>query len=481
MSTQFFSKLSKNYIELLKEDEYYDITIEVGEDPNVKVFRAHMNILCYRSPYLKRTLASNKKNYDNRLVHIKLPRISSDIFQIILEYIYGGILSLNDQNILDIINILIAADLLRLQELVDYLQSYLIENNLKWTEQYFVFIQHISSQSNNLLELQEFCTYLMAKSPDKLLKSFDFTSLSEKSLISLIKRDDLQMKEIEVWEYVLKWGLAQNPTLISDPGTWSDNDFVIMKITLQRCLPLVRFFSLSSKEFSRKVRPYQKLLNNQLYEDLLNFHLDPEIVTTHNILRPRKAVQFNNAAQIIDSRIVNSSIVSTVSRWIDKIIIDDDNVNKLYLPYKFELLLRGSRDGFTPKRFHVLCDDKPNTVIFIKVNGTKEILGGYNPIIWKSHGSSLGDKVKDSFIFSFKNNNVKSAIISNVQNKDKAFHYSINHGPHFGSDIILYSTKGEFSDYDYIRCRKYYYERNIRDTEKQFSIEEYEIFQITKR
>jgi hypothetical protein len=25
------------------------------------------------------------------------------------------------------------------------------------------------------------------------------------------------MKEVEVWEHVLKWGLAQNPTLIPDP------------------------------------------------------------------------------------------------------------------------------------------------------------------------------------------------------------------------------------------------------------------------
>ena len=86
MSTQFFSKLSQNYIELLKDDEYYDITIEVGEDPNVKIFRAHMNILCYRSPYLRRTLASNKKNNDNNVLsHIKLSNISPEIFQIILE------------------------------------------------------------------------------------------------------------------------------------------------------------------------------------------------------------------------------------------------------------------------------------------------------------------------------------------------------------------------------------------------------------
>jgi len=84
MSTQFFSKLSENYIELLKDDEYYDITIEVGEDPNVKIFRAHMNILCYRSPYLRRTLAS-KKNNDGALAHIKLPNISPETFQIILR------------------------------------------------------------------------------------------------------------------------------------------------------------------------------------------------------------------------------------------------------------------------------------------------------------------------------------------------------------------------------------------------------------
>ena len=85
MSTKLFSKLSQDYIEFLKDDEYYDITIEVGEDPNVKIFRAHMNILCYRSPYLRRTLASNKKNNDNILSHIKLSNISPEIFQIIIE------------------------------------------------------------------------------------------------------------------------------------------------------------------------------------------------------------------------------------------------------------------------------------------------------------------------------------------------------------------------------------------------------------
>jgi len=50
------------------------------------------------------------------------------------------------------------------------------------------------------------------------------------------------MKEVEVWEHLLKWGLAQNPTLDSEPNTWSDNDFKTMENTLQHCLLLIKFF-----------------------------------------------------------------------------------------------------------------------------------------------------------------------------------------------------------------------------------------------
>jgi hypothetical protein len=94
------------------------------------------------------------------------------------------------------------------------------------------------------------------------------------SLVSLIKRDDLQMKEIEIWEHTLKWGLEKNPTLLSDPITWSDEDFKMMENTLQHCLPLVRFFSLSSEDFFQKVRPYKKLLKHELYKELLGSYLN---------------------------------------------------------------------------------------------------------------------------------------------------------------------------------------------------------------
>src|SRR5581483_6869803 len=145
--------------------------------------------------------------------------------------------------------------------------------------------------------------------------------------------DNLQMKEVEVWEHVLKWGLAKNSTLIQFPETWSDNDFKTMENTLQHCLPLIRFFSLSSKEFLEKVRPYKKLLKRQLYENLLNSYLDPDSEPTDNISPPRN-VKING---IIDSKIVDDlNIISTISRRIDKMVINNkfDHLRELYLPYK---------------------------------------------------------------------------------------------------------------------------------------------------
>ncbi|GES90297.1 hypothetical protein GLOIN_2v1779084 [Rhizophagus clarus] len=482
MSKQFFSGLSQNYIEILDDDEFYDITIEVGEDPNVKIFRAHKIILYYRSPFLRRTLSSDKKNDNGVLSHIKLSNISPEIFQIILKYIYGGLISLNEQEPSEILKILVAADKLHLQELIDYLQEYLIENQIEWIEQHFGLTYQAGFQSNSLLKLQNFCTDCMAKSPEKVFKSLDFNSISEKSLVSLIQRDDLQMKEIEVWENILKWGLGKHPTLLSDPITWSDDDFKMMENTLQHCLPLVRFFSLSSDEFVRKVRPYKKLLKHQLYEDLLNSYLDSNSEPNDNVLLPR----FRNIDGIDDSKIVNLNIFSLISRWIDKIDVKSKYVytRELYLPYEFKLLLRGSRDGFTPKTFHEMCDNKFCTVTFIKIKETEEIIGGYNPIEWKSNrDDGKWGKTKNSFVFSFKSKkNFRDPILSYVKHMDYAVYYRNDYGPTFGDDIELYvKDKIGLKEYDCCRCRYKYYEKKLKDTEDFFPIEDYEVFQILNR
>ena len=85
MVDELLSKLSQNLLETLQDEEYYDITIEVGNDPHVKIFRAHMVILDYRSPYLRKILSTNRKKNDGTLTYIKFPNILPEIFQIILR------------------------------------------------------------------------------------------------------------------------------------------------------------------------------------------------------------------------------------------------------------------------------------------------------------------------------------------------------------------------------------------------------------
>ncbi|EXX65214.1 hypothetical protein RirG_058850 [Rhizophagus irregularis DAOM 197198w] len=250
-----------------------------------------------------------------------------------------------------------------------------------------------------------------------------------------------------------------------------------MENTLQHCLSLIRFFSLSSKEFLQKIHPYKNLLKRKLYETLLNFHLDPDFDSTDNISLPRNP----KIDGIIDSKIVNNlDIISTISRCIADVNSKISHVRKFHLPYNFQLLLRGSRDGFTPKKFHELCNDISHTVTFIKVKGTDEIIGGYNPLIWRRSSGSW-DKTKDSFIFSFKNNDVKDAIISNIENIDYAIYCRYDHGSRFGDDIVMHASGGECAYYNDIRCKKVQYNKKIRDTEGNFSIDDYEVFQIVKR
>ncbi|CAB5211971.1 unnamed protein product [Rhizophagus irregularis] len=185
MPVQFFT----NYIELLKDDEYHDITIEVGNN--------------------------------NVLTRIKLPNVLPEIFQTILEYIYGD------------------------------------------------------------------------------------------SLVSLIKRDDLQMKEIEVWEQVVKWGLAQNPTLTLDPKTCVFN----INILRPRKIKIKEIKIDDSQIIDSKIDDSQ-IIDSKINDSQI---IDSKIVdskTDDSQIIDSKIVD----SQIIDSKIVDSNMSLIVLKWIDKVV-----------------------------------------------------------------------------------------------------------------------------------------------------------------
>src|ERR1041385_2212766 len=101
----------------------------------------------------------------------------------ILRYLYSGKLYLEQYDISTIVRILVTSDELNLQELVVYLQSYLIESKSNWTKQNYNLIFRTSFENDSFLKLQQYCTDLMSEEPDKTLKSLNFSSIPEKLLI----------------------------------------------------------------------------------------------------------------------------------------------------------------------------------------------------------------------------------------------------------------------------------------------------------
>jgi hypothetical protein len=85
VDNKFLPELSENLLEILDENQFYDIIIEVGNEPHIKEFQAHTLILNYRSPYFRKILSFDEKKTESSLTHIKLPSISPEIFQIILR------------------------------------------------------------------------------------------------------------------------------------------------------------------------------------------------------------------------------------------------------------------------------------------------------------------------------------------------------------------------------------------------------------
>ncbi|GET01605.1 carbohydrate-binding module family 13 protein [Rhizophagus clarus] len=381
----------------------------------------------------------------------------------ILRYIYGGRLSLEEYDTSDIIKILIAADELNLQELITHLQSFLIENKKNWMEQNFNLIFKTSFGNDSFLKLQNFCMELMSNKPEKIFNSVDFVSLSEKSLISLIQHDKIQMNVIQVWENVIKWGIAQNPGLPSDSSSYSKDDFDALKNTLHQFIPFIKFFNLKNKEFLSKVYPYKKIIPKGLRENLIQYFID----RPNN--EPGSKIMINEInSKSIDSRIITFQHAELISKWIDRLEITNDIKNL----YEFKLILRGSRDGFSVKKFHEICDYQSHTILVIKMKESDEILGGYNPIIWKSDYSY--GSTKDSFIFSFDDKeNVGKHILSRVNNEIYAITNNSNYGPIFGNYELCFC--GSSVLLQNLVC----YEKFIKKI-GLFFVEEYEILQIKK-
>ncbi|RHZ61234.1 hypothetical protein Glove_349g119 [Diversispora epigaea] len=486
MSLKFFDKLSQNLIELLDDKDDYNVIIEV--ENKEKSFMAHSNVLKYRSSYFRKELENIQPNKNNIKTIIK-SSISAQIFDVILKYIYGGIVNLKNVETRFIYDLMLIANELEFEELTTKLETLLIETKASWLKTHFSFIYHSIFINNNFKNLEKFCNDIIVKYPNLIFENSDFTSLPESALISILKRDDLQIEEIKIWDYIIKWGISQNPTLPKNLVEWNKENFLTLKTTLQQCLPYIRYFHIPSNDILDKIRPFKKILDKQLWEDLTQYLISPDRPVNSIILPARSVLILELPTRDKEpfSTIITNEHIAEISSWIDR---KSSTYSLSDIPYEFQLILRGSINGFAPQTFWDTCHGHSRTVVVMKVKGTDEIFGGYNPLAWNANlNVNTWVQTNDSFIFSLKNDNIENSILSRVKESETAFMNmgkvsQQSWGPAFGEDFGMHSYSSNFTLDNSCGCRNYgHYENPIKKTPNiyLFSIVDYEVFKVIKK
>jgi hypothetical protein len=377
----------------------------------------------------------------------------------------------------DVLKLFVVVDELKIQTLIHCIQEYLVKYIHKFLRQYPIEILETIYQHEIFTDLWDYCLEEICAEPDILFKSDNFINLKVPLLELLLKRDDLSLDEIDLWDNLIKWCFSQNPFIQQDVKKWNNEEIIIMEEALHRFIPLIRFYHISSEDFLLKVYPFRILLPEDLINNVLAFHMTPNRKLIADVQSLRKS------KYVYDSVIIDDEHLAIFSSWIEK--ENYSYYNKRNFPYNFKLLYRTSKDGNTAVEFHTKCDNKGATIVIAKVLNSEQIVGGYNPLSWDS--TNAWKSTKDSFIFSFTNRTkLQTAKVGhiNVGYFDYSIYCHQNHGPTFGSGHDLAQYDGNTW-----RCNnKYSYPKidipencKIVKSYKIFNIENYEVFQVIKK
>ncbi|RIA80316.1 hypothetical protein C1645_810494 [Glomus cerebriforme] len=467
MQQKLCTPVLNNFEKLFKSKKDYDVIIKSGEDDSQKEIYAHSVVLCCQSNYFDAALSDNWAEKENGKYIFKKPNISPHILENVIRYLYCGQLDLNTKNGLDVLKLLVATEELGLNTLCDYIQEFLIENQEELLQNDTVGILEFAFQHETFTKLKDHCLETICQNPDILFGTDKILSLPVHILESLLEREDLVLDEIDIWNDLITWAHAQQPTVNKDPSEWTKDDVTLMENTLLRMIHLIRFHDIPSKEYYNKVVPYENLLPKQLKSEIMKYYLASDIIQIGSL--PSRSSNIK-----VDSVIINTQHLALFAGWIDR-----KNVALKKNPYKFNLIFRASRDGNTPEAFHRKCDNKGATIVVVKIKGTKRLVGGYNPLDWVQ-SSSYTKNTQESFIFHFNDyRDTNTGKIGRVINAANALICNNSWGPIFGNtftkrsyDLVMNSDckwKSTPSDYPNLHIPK------------KFRIKDFEVFQIVKR
>ena len=143
------------------------------------------------------------------------------------RYIYGGIVEIDTEDPKEILDILIASDELCFVEILDYLQEmFLIEPIKNSVQDYIIHVINLSLQHPTFNVIKRYADFIINYSPHIIFFNEEFNQLDQEVLVKLVQRDDIMIKEIQLWNCLLKWCKFKAELDELSVEEWDTTDFL---------------------------------------------------------------------------------------------------------------------------------------------------------------------------------------------------------------------------------------------------------------
>lgn len=195
----------------------------------------------------------------------------------------------------DICSLIKASDELNIDVLNEHILEFVTQNANRLISEDPVQVLQIIFQLEIFSNLRNTFLQIICDNPEKLVNFENFYTLDKYALIQLLKRDDLNMEEVNIWYNLLNWACSnvqdkQDKLDIKGVEQWESGDFVSLKDILKDFIPHIRWSQISGKDFLYNVKPFKEVLPEELYDDLLGYNIDKSVKLKSLVILPRRNI-----------------------------------------------------------------------------------------------------------------------------------------------------------------------------------------------
>lgn len=236
------------------------------------IFSAHKFVLAVSSPVLYAMFYGELAESETK---IKLPDCDSESFLEFLRFLYCDEVKLTGSCVMQVSYL---AKKYMIPELEVACTNFLTENLSP--ENVFDILPHAKKFEDNELLLR--CWEVVDASAEDALRSETFSSVTKELLQEIVERDCLTVREINLFEAVERWAVAECERHEMEPS--KDNK---RKVTGEEIVSNIRFPLMTQEEFAQKV-PKSGLLSKDEVIELFMLFSSVSISGPKFSKRPRK-------------------------------------------------------------------------------------------------------------------------------------------------------------------------------------------------